>query len=92
MKQTDLNDAEWCSLQELRKGPIRHKISPEHAHKLLMVGYAKFMLAGLMVTDIGRRAHRASTAGNLARMSSIRSGARSSNCGRSRCFSTSRNS
>jgi hypothetical protein len=68
MKQTDLNDAEWRSLQELRKGPIRHKISPEHAHKLLILGYAKYMFAGLMVTDTGRRAHRApASGGNTAR-------------------------
>jgi hypothetical protein len=59
MKQADLNDAEWRSLQELRKGPIRHQITLEHEHKLLMLGYAKYMLTGLMVTDIGRRVHRA---------------------------------
>lgn len=54
----DLTDAEWNSLCELRKGPLKKKIPPPHEITLVNLGFAKKIFGNVVVTDRGRRYHR----------------------------------
>jgi hypothetical protein len=54
----DLTDAEWNSLQELRKGPLRKQIPLPHAMKLINLGFAKRLFESIVATDEGRRLQR----------------------------------
>jgi hypothetical protein len=60
----DLTDAEWSSLQELRKGPLRKKIPLPHELKLINLGFAKQLFDTVVATAVGRRIHRAENGGN----------------------------
>jgi hypothetical protein len=55
---TDLTDAEWQSLCELRYGPLKRRIPQEHWPKLINLGLAKRVCSGIVVTDEGRRYRR----------------------------------
>jgi hypothetical protein len=59
----DLTDAEWSSLLELRKGPLRKKIPLPHELKLINLGFAKQLFDTVVATAAGRRFHRADNDG-----------------------------
>jgi hypothetical protein len=61
----DLTDAEWNSLQELRKGPLRKKIPLPHELKLINLGFAKQLFDTVVATAKGRRFHRAEHDGGV---------------------------
>lgn len=51
----DLTEAEWHSLRELRKGPLKKPIPFAHQLKLINLGLAKSLFASVVATDEGRR-------------------------------------
>lgn len=63
----DLTEAEWHSLRELRKGPLKKPIPLSHQLKLINLGLAKSLFASVVATDEGRRyQHRRETKGKTA--------------------------
>lgn len=62
----ELTDAEWHSLRELRKGPLKKRIPLSHQLRLIHLGLARYLFAGIIATDEGRRYRHGRDAGTGA--------------------------